>query len=57
MIKKHLTHSMYMTYQRTSFKQLLKKTFELPKEIPILLKKTLELGTRESDWRNFCEFY
>ena len=57
MIKKHLTHSMYMTYQRTSFKQLLKKTFELPKEIPILLKKTLEIGTRESDWRNFCEFY
>ena len=41
MIKKHQKSSIYTTYQKTSLKQLLKKTFE-PNQKTHALKKTCE---------------
>ena len=34
-----------------------RKPSKIAKEIPILLEKTLEIGTRENNYRNFCKFY
>ena len=41
MIKKHQTCSIYATYQRTTLKQLLKKTFESSKGNPNINKENL----------------
>ena len=49
MAKKHQTRSIYTAYQRISLKQLLEKAFKPAKENPILLKKTLGIGTKESN--------
>ena len=54
MIEKYQTCSIYATCQRSSFKQLLKKTFDPSK---VLIKKTLANKTRESNCRNFCELF
>ena len=47
MIKKHQTLSKHATYHPS----------DLPKATPILLMKTIETETIESNCQNFCEFY
>ena len=54
MIEKYQTCSIYATYQRSSFKQLLKKTFDPSK---VLIKKTLEIKQGKAIAEIFVNFF
>ena len=57
MIKKHQTCSIYATYQRSFFKQLLKETFDPSKVNPNINKENLRNKKKGNQLPNVRELF